>query len=462
MFFLSGVTMVLAGTFVLIYNADLLLKGLTLTGGVLSTLVPSIRTAVAYPLANKFRTGMTIAMISLVMFALVMMSTINENFDRVFLSEDADGGYDIVASENPGSPIGSVTEAMEAEGADTSQIAGEDSMKLANASTSSACEVAEGDLPCTIGEPVDGRNEYESQLVRGISDGFAENTTLKFQSRATGLETDRDVWEAMLENPDYAVVDSFAVGGGDFDDTPLISSIEPTDTSFDPIRIDVRDSATGVVRTVYVIGVIATEGSGLYEGLFISELAFDQTFVQAESSLHLLRVVDGADADGVAKDIESTLLHRGVQADSLQKLIDEFAAQSRGFLYLIQGFMGIGLVVGIAAVGVIAFRTVVERRQQIGMLRAIGYTRGMVGLTFLIESAFIAFMGVLSGVVFALILARQLVTEEFANQGVTSFAVPWLQVLLIAGLAFGFALIMTLIPSRQAANIPIAQALRYE
>ena len=41
--------------------------------------------------------------------------------------------------------------------------------------------------------------------------------------------------------------------------------------------------------------------------------------------------------------------------------------------------MALGLFVGIAALGVIAFRSVVERRQQIGMLRAIGYqteTRG--------------------------------------------------------------------------------------
>ena len=110
----------------------------------------------------------------------------------------------------------------------------------------------------------------------------------------------------------------------------------------------------------------------------------------------------------------------------------------------------------------IAFRTVVERRQQIGMLRAIGYTKSMIGLTFLIESSFIAFMGVLSGVVFALILARQLITEAFQNQGVTTFAVPWPQVLLIAGLAYGFATLITLIPSRQAASIPIAEALRYE
>jgi putative ABC transport system permease protein len=155
------------------------------------------------------------------------------------------------------------------------------------------------------------------------------------------------------------------------------------------------------------------------------------------------------------------LLETGAQAESLRAVLDEMTSVQTSFFYLLQGFMGLGLFVGVAAVGVIAFRTVVERRQQIGMLRAIGYTKGMVGLTFLLESAFIAFAGVISGVVFALILARQLIAEEFANQGI-SFSVPWEQVGIIVFLAFGAALLMTLIPSRQASSIPIAEALRYE
>ena len=37
--------------------------------------------------------------------------------------------------------------------------------------------------------------------------------------------------------------------------------------------------------------------------------------------------------------------------------------------------MGLGLIVGVAALGVISARSVVERRQQIGVLRAIGFRR---------------------------------------------------------------------------------------
>ena len=56
--------------------------------------------------------------------------------------------------------------------------------------------------------------------------------------------------------------------------------------------------------------------------------------------------------------------------------------------------MGLGLLVGVAAVGVIAFRSVVERRQQIGVLRALGFQRSLVSLGFLIETAFVVGIGI--------------------------------------------------------------------
>ena len=67
-------------------------------------LLPSIKMAVAYPLDNKTRTGMTMAMFCLVVFALIVMSSMNYNFNRLFLSDRALGGFDIVVDENPIDP----------------------------------------------------------------------------------------------------------------------------------------------------------------------------------------------------------------------------------------------------------------------------------------------------------------------------------------------------------------------
>ncbi len=113
--------------------------------------------------------------------------------------------------------------------------------------------------------------------------------------------------------------------------------------------------------------------------------------------------------------------------------------------------------------GVVAFRSVVERRQQIGMLRAIGYKRGTVALSFLMESSFISLLGILSGIGLAVLLASFLLrSDEFDAIGISSVYIPWGQISLIGLFAFLATLVMTYIPSRQAASVPIAEALRYE
>jgi ABC-type antimicrobial peptide transport system permease subunit len=462
MFFLSGITMVLAGTFVLVYNADLLLGVLTLAGGRFTRIVPSIRTAVAYPLFNRFRTGMTIAMIALVMFALVTMSTINGNFRTLFSSEDALGGYDVLAQENPGNPVEDLEAALREAGGDeaVAGIAAVDRVKQANRATAEVAQIDDND------DDGDGNSlDFGSYPIAGVGPGFLQNIELKFQNKAAGYDSDRAVWDAVLANPDYAVIDAFSLESGGFGDGGgfTVEGIEPTDEVIEPIRVSVRDNATGKLRTVSIIGVLSTEGSGIFNGLILNDEVFDATFDRPESSFYFARVEEGVDPDDVAKRIEGALIDQGVQADSLRKIVEDFQAQIEGFLYLIQGFMAIGLLVGIAAVGVIAFRTVIERRQHIGMLRAIGFSRGAVALSFLIESAFVTLLGILSGITLGLLLAFMLLkSDEFVPGGVESFYIPWDQIAVIGGLAFVASILMTIIPSRQASGIPIAEALRYE
>ena len=135
----------------------------------------------------------------------------------------------------------------------------------------------------------------------------------------------------------------------------------------------------------------------------------------------------------------------------------------RGVLRLFQGFLALGLVVGIAALGVISTRSVVERRQQVGMLRAIGYRSHMVALAFLLESSFIALSGILIGVIGGVVLGRDIVDVFLSTIApAQNFSIPWLQIGLIVVAAYGFSLLTTLLPAYQASRIYPAEALRYE
>ena len=197
-------------------------------------------------------------------------------------------------------------------------------------------------------------------------------------------------------------------------------------------------------------------------GIYIPRVTFDQVFGEPQLSVHFIGLEDPGEAKTVAREIEASLLTVGAQAESLKQRADDEQALLRNFFLLMQGFMGLGLFVGIAAVGVVAFRTVVERRQQIGMLRAIGYKKSTVSLSLVMESSFVTLLGIASGVGLAVWLSFFLVTSDEFPASEAGYAVPWLRIVVISGLTFVASVLMTFIPARQAANVPTAEALRYE
>jgi putative ABC transport system permease protein len=163
----------------------------------------------------------------------------------------------------------------------------------------------------------------------------------------------------------------------------------------------------------------------------------------------------------VTKDLEKAFAENGLQAVAVEEEIRDGSASQGLFNNLLMGFMGLGLLVGIAALGVIAARSVVERRQQIGMLRALGFQRGQVRLAFLIESSFIALLGIGLGVALGAALSVGIV-DSFAEQfaGV-QYTVPWTTLGVVVGLAYAASLLTTFLPARQASKVYPAEALRY-
>nr|MBA2753836.1 FtsX-like permease family protein [Chloroflexia bacterium] len=101
-------------------------------------------------------------------------------------------------------------------------------------------------------------------------------------------------------------------------------------------------------------------------------------------------------------------------------------------------------------------------RQQIGMLRALGYQRSMVGLSMIIETLFVVVIGVVTGLVLGLTLAYQLFTSDEFGGPDADFVIPWTIVLAILVITVVAAVAMTWVPSRQASRLAPAEALRYE
>jgi putative ABC transport system permease protein len=124
--------------------------------------------------------------------------------------------------------------------------------------------------------------------------------------------------------------------------------------------------------------------------------------------------------------------------------------------------MSLGLVIGIAALGVISTRAVVERRHEIGILRAIGFRRSSVQAAFLLESSIVALLGIIIGTVLALASSYQVLDSLKDSVEGLEFQMPWVELAVIAGVAWVASMLMTIIPAWQASKIYPAEALRYE
>jgi lipoprotein-releasing system permease protein len=133
--------------------------------------------------------------------------------------------------------------------------------------------------------------------------------------------------------------------------------------------------------------------------------------------------------------------------------------------------IGIGLIVGVAALNIIASLVllVMEKTRDIAILKTMGASAKSVMVIFLLQGIVIGVIGTLvgatAGVVVSEVLDRYRVISMPSDVYQITYlpfrVLPWDLALVIAG-AVAVCFVATLYPSRQAAKLDPAQALRYE
>ncbi|MGF1473355.1 MAG: ABC transporter permease [Rubrobacteraceae bacterium] len=455
LFFISGIMIVIGGVWVVIYNSDLLLGAVVALFGRVRGLPPVLKTAVSYPMQTRFRTGMILALFSLVIFSLVTMSFINKSVASIF--DDTDqltGGFEVRADAGYTAPIPDMQNALK-----------------------SADEVDDADIAAvgsisgtpTEAKQLDTDRKQKDLYVQGVDGGYTRNVGYGFKVTAAEYDSADEVWTALREEPDTAVISALLAptkSGFNFGepDPPIkLSGFYQEDATLpDDIYIRAEDPNSGEVRELRVIGVV--EDTAFYAGdvMTAQETVEGLAGAPVPPQSYMFDLAGGADAEAVAKDLEESFARNGLQTAALEGEIEDNAAANTIFNDLLSGFMALGLLVGIAALGVIAARSVVERRQQIGMLRALGFQKGQVRLAFLLESSFIALLGIGLGVGLGAALSNEVIsglTEDLAG---ATYQVPWTAMVLVVALTYGASLLTTYLPARQASKVYPAEALRYE
>jgi putative ABC transport system permease protein len=456
-YFLAGGLMIVVGaTWIIVYNAPLLLGGLTWLFGRIKSLAPVLKLSIAYPLRSVFRTGVTLAMFMLVVFTLVCGTTISGSFLNAWNDVSVfGGGFDVRGQSSPMSPIANVGAAVKrAPGIKAGDV------RVAAAQSTVALDARQ----------VGTSRPFAAYPVSGLDDAFLSHTTYGFAAVAKGYTSGPQVWKALRTQPNLAVVDPDVAPRRDhWDFGPLpdfqLSGFYVEDGTFKPVPIEVRDVLTGRRVQLTVIGVLEDSTTDAVSGVMTSQRTLAAMVGErARPTTYWFKVAPGVDPKSTAKALESGFLGNGMNAEALQETLDDLVSTSKTFNWLIEAFMGLGLVVGVAALGVISARAVVERRQQIGVLRAIGFRRGMIQAAFLLEASFVALTAIVVGTALGLVISYNVVTDSAQQPSwdMLTFSVPWLNLALIFLVVYAVALLTTLAPAVRASRVYPAEALRYQ
>nr|WP_296266788.1 ABC transporter ATP-binding protein/permease [uncultured Merdimonas sp.] len=132
--------------------------------------------------------------------------------------------------------------------------------------------------------------------------------------------------------------------------------------------------------------------------------------------------------------------------------------------YVLIAFVSISLIVSSIMIGVITYISVLERRKEIGILRAIGASKGNISQVFNAETVIIGFCAGLIGIIISLLLLipGNALIHYLAGTNDVSAVLPVGPAVILILLSVVLTLIGGLIPSRKAAKSDPVTALRTE
>ena len=428
-FALQGVILIAAAVAALIVNLETIGRGIRALGGGASAM--SLRLGLAYPLARRFRTGAILAMYAMVVFILTFIVVLSTLFsgqaDR--FTNDTAGGFDLQLQSNDTNPV------------PPSEVR---ALPGVEAVSELAITNVEFDVP--------GFSQgFEPWPVGGVdrvlgergAPGLAEWDEVRFPA-------EDDVWKAVAADPSQIIIQEFFLqtgGGGPPQAVPDVGTV-----------LTMRDPQSGRTRQLTVAAV--ADGSFSSFQVHVSRQALEEVVgARAVSNLLFVATTDGAAAQRVVGEVNARYLANGADAATFRSIVEENLTAQTSFFRLMQGYIALGLVVGIAGLGVVMVRAVRERRREVGILRSLGFQAAQVRRAFLAESGFIALIGVLTGTLLAIIVAWRLIgTDAFGDD--LPFSLPWVQLAIVVGLTLLFSLLATAAPAQQASNIRPAVALR--
>lgn len=228
----------------------------------------------------------------------------------------------------------------------------------------------------------------------------------------------------------------------------------------DKLRVQ---AAGGRTELVVIVGIFELGNREVDERWVVVPLRAGQTLLDQVGMISVIqvRLPDPFDANDVAAELQG---RTGLQAQSWMRtnaqLLTALRSQSSSSI-MIQFFVVLAVTIGIASVLVVS---VVQRRRQIGILRAMGTSRARIGHVFLLQGGILGLVGAVAGVGLGAAIARVFQQVALDPRGNPLFPIELDARLMLSSVAIAVStgLLAAVLPAMRAAGLDPAVAIRHE
>jgi ABC-type antimicrobial peptide transport system permease subunit len=236
-------------------------------------------------------------------------------------------------------------------------------------------------------------------------------------------------------------------------------SAPEADNSADNQSVQEESQKIDLGKTFKIIGVIQTDDNIVYMDasalsvLNVSE--FSQLKVKCSST-------------NVMNQVRDTLSSRGLVVSSLSDTIDQANKVFRVVQIVLMLFGIIALVV--SAIGMFNTMTIalLERTEEIGIMKSIGASDFGVSVMFIMESTIMGFFGGLGGILIGFVGGQvinfliNIIAHQFGGQSVSLFYSPLWFIFTIMLFAAFVGMMTGIVPAQRASKVDPLDALRYK
>lgn len=199
-------------------------------------------------------------------------------------------------------------------------------------------------------------------------------------------------------------------------------------------------------------------------GILVRDDVFDAVVPAAQTSVRIVYVSAAERASPAEVEDLRAALTTAVEPFLVVTVLDRedtasaFADQVNQVLVILYALLALSIVIALLGIVNTLALSIIERTREIGLLRAVGLGRLQLAGVIAIESVLTAVYGTVLGVATGIGIGAAL-PGVLADEGLSTLAVPWGQVLAILGVAVVIGLVASVWPAIRAARLPVLDAV---